>query len=102
MRERGIKKWLAYKSLTSQEEYLNSMRQEKARVEKPLISESVAENIDNLLRNYTGERVIVTFYLANKVRTTEGIISRIDGVYKILGINNMFISFKDVLNIEAV
>lgn len=102
MKDRGMKKWLAYKSLTSQADFLKAMQEEKAYVDKPMISESAAEDINNILVNYNGENVAVSFYLGGKVRTTEGIIRRIDSVYKMLEINDMKIVFKNIVGLSYV
>ena len=102
MKERGMKKWLAYKSLTSQEDFLKAMKQQKSFIEKPLISESKAPEIDYLLRADGGERVSVLFYLSGRMRSSDGTISRIDGLYKFLEINGLKIWFKDIVEIERI
>ncbi len=100
MKERGMKKWMAYKSLTSQGDYLNKMRNEKSLEERPLISESKAEEINNILSNYQGETVIMSAYLGGHVRVIEGQIEKIDPIYKTLEIKNMKISFKNIVEIK--
>ncbi len=100
MKERGMKKWMAYKSLTSQGDYLNKMRNEKSLEERPLISESKAEEINNILSNYQGETVIMSAYLGGHVRVIEGQIEKIDPIYKTLEIKNMKILFKNIVEIK--
>ncbi len=100
MKERGMKKWMAYKSLTSQGDYLNKMRNEKSLEERPLISESKAEEINNILSNYQGETVVMSAYLGGHVKVIEGQIEKIDPIYKTLEIKNMKISFKNIVEIK--
>lgn len=95
-----MKKWMAYKSLTSQEDYLNKMRSEKSKEERPLISESRAEEINEALLYYQGETVTLSAYLGGHVRTIEGTIDKIDPICKILVINDMKISFKNIVEIK--
>ncbi len=95
-----MKKWMAYKSLTSQGDYLNKMRNEKSLEERPLISESKAEEINNILSNYQGETVIMSAYLGGHVRVIEGQIEKIDPIYKTLEIKNMKILFKNIVEIK--
>lgn len=100
MKERGMKKWMAYKSLTSQGDYLNKMRNEKSLEERPLISESKAEEINDILSNYQGETVVMSAYLGGHVKVIEGQIEKIDPIYKTLEIKNMKISFKNIVEIK--
>lgn len=100
MKERGMKKWMAYKSLTSQADYLNKMRRERSVEDKPLISESKAEEINRILSNYQGETVAISAYLGGHVRVIEGQIEKIDPIYKTLEIKNMKILFKNIVEIK--
>ena len=100
MKERGMKKWLAYRSLPEQEHYLEQLRQERAYIECPIISDSEAEAIDMALRNYQGELVAVRFYCNGKIRETTGTIQRIDAIYKAIQINAMTIVFGNLLGIR--
>ena len=100
MKERGMKKWVAYKSLTNQADYLNKMRRERSVEDKPLISESKAEEINHILSNYQGETVAISAYLGGHVRVIEGQIEKIDPIYKTLEIKNMKILFKNIVEIK--
>lgn len=100
MKDRGMKKWLAYKSLTSQADFLNVMHREKAIEAKPMISESEAERINDALSNYSGEPIILSVYLGGHVKTIEGIIRKIDPIYKMLEINDIKIPFKNIVGVE--
>lgn len=100
MKDRGMKKWLAYKSLTSQADFLNAMHKEKAIEAKPMISESEAERINDALTNYSGEPIVLSVYLGGHVKTIEGIIRKIDPIYKMLEINDIKIPFKNIVGVE--
>lgn len=102
MKDRGMKKWMAYRSLPEQERYLQSMQRERAFVERPLISESTAEEINTVLTSYQGQTVSVRFYCNGAVRETIGTIHHIDSVFKAIQINAMTIVFANILGINYV
>ena len=49
MKDRGMMKWAAYKSLNRQSDFIAKTLYEQGKKEKPLISEERAEKIDALL-----------------------------------------------------
>ena len=99
MKERGMKKWLPYKSLTSQADFLQAMRKERAYQDKPQIAQDKAEEINALLSSYQGQEVTVTFYLNGQIRKSDGIIHWIDAVFKAITINDMKIAFSNIVDI---
>ena len=62
MNDRGMKKWAPYKSLNEQETFLNQMREKRSRIEKPIISQDLAEQINYILLNHNNKELIFTFY----------------------------------------
>ena len=82
MSERGMKKWAPYKSLNEQERYLNKLHKDNEKVEKPTISADEAEEINEILVNYNGEELIVTFYKDYKIQSINSAIKKIDVVNK--------------------
>ena len=82
MSERGMKKWAPYKSLNEQERYLNKLHKDNEKVEKPTISADEAEEINEILVNYNGEKLIVTFYKDYKIQSINSAIKKIDVVNK--------------------
>ena len=78
MSERGMKKWAPYKSLNEQEHYLNKLHKDNEKVEKPVISSDEAEEINEILVNYQGEELLITFYRNEKIQSITSIIKKID------------------------
>ena len=78
MSERGMKKWAPYKSLNEQEHYLNKLHKDNEKVEKPVISSDEAEEINEILVNYHGEELLITFYRNEKIQSITSIIKKID------------------------
>ena len=78
MSERGMKKWAPYKSLNEQEHYLNKLHKDNEKVEKPVISSDEAEEINEILVNYQGEELVITFYRNEKILSITSIIKKID------------------------
>ena len=62
MNDRGMKKWAPYKSLNEQETFLNQMREKRSRIEKPIISQDLAEQINYILLNHNNKELLFTFY----------------------------------------
>ena len=82
MSERGMKKWAPYKSLIEQEKYLNKIHTENTKVEKPIISSETAEEINNILVNYNGEELIISYWRNDKLNKTTSTLKKIDPVNK--------------------
>jgi hypothetical protein len=99
MKERGMKKWLAYKSLSEQEKYLENMERKKSKVARPLISENKAEEINSLLTTYHGERVAIRFYHDGFIKESRGIIERIDTFYNFIKISDISISMSSIVDV---
>ena len=82
MSERGMKKWAPYKSLNEQEHYLNKLHKDNEKVEKPVISSDEAEEINEILVNYQGEELVITFYKNEKIQSINSVIKKIDAENK--------------------
>ena len=82
MSERGMKKWAPYKSLNEQEGYLKKLHQNQEKIERPRISSDEAENINEILVNYHGEELIISYWRSNQINTITSIINKIDPVNK--------------------
>ena len=54
MSDRGMKKWAPYKSLNEQWDVLDNLSASEQKVERPTISNEVAEEINDKLVNYNG------------------------------------------------
>ena len=78
MSERGMKKWAPYKSLIEQEKYLKKASQKNEKIERPQISSDEAENINEILVNYHGEELEITYWRNEKINTISSILVKID------------------------
>lgn len=78
MSERGIKKWAPYKSLVEQEKYLKKLHEDNQKVERPLLSEDEAQEINEILVNYQGEELEITYWRSERINTIVSVIKKID------------------------
>ena len=103
MSERGMKKWAPYKSLNEQENYLNKLHKDNEKVEKPRISSDAAEEINEILVNYQGEELVITFYRNNKIQSITSIIKKIDADNKKIVLpDRKTIYFNELVGLERV
>ena len=82
MSERGMKKWAPYKSLIEQEKYLKKAHQDNEVITRPVISSDEAEEINEILVNYHGEELEVSYWRNDKIDTISTILVKIDPVNK--------------------
>lgn len=78
MSERGMKKWAPYKSLPEQEKYLRKLKEDQEKVSRPVMSSDEAEEINEILVNYSGEEIIITYWRNEKINTISSIFKKID------------------------
>ena len=103
MSERGMKKWAPYKSLNEQENYLNKLHKDNEKVEKPRISSDAAEEINEILVNYHGEELLITFFRNNRVQTVSTVIKKIDVENKKIVLpDRKTIYFTELVGLERV
>ena len=103
MSERGMKKWAPYKSLNEQENYLNKLHQNQNKVEKPKISSDEADNINEILVNYHGEELIITYWRNDKINTVSSILKKIDPINKKIVLpERKTIHFNELISLERV
>ena len=103
MSERGMKKWAPYKSLNEQENHLNKLHKNNEKVEKPRISSDAAEEINEILVNYRGEELLITFYRNEKIQSITSTIKKIDVENKkIVLIDRKTIYFAELVGLEIV
>ena len=103
MSERGMKKWAPYKSLNEQENYLNKLHKDNEKVEKPRIFSDVAEEINEILVNYQGGELLITFYRNNKIQSITSTIKKIDADNKKIVLpDRKTIYFTELVGLERV
>ena len=97
---RGMKKWAPYKSLNEQADFIKKMYYDKHKIERPKISNEVAEEINNILANYNNEILQITYYEDGYVYTIENSIYKIDIINKRIYLDRTsFIGFENLLNL---
>ena len=103
MSERGMKKWAPYKSLIEQEKYLKKASQKNEKQERPQISSDEAENINEILVNYHGEELEITYWRNEKINTISSILVKIDPENKKIVLpERRTIYFKELISLERV
>ena len=103
MSERGMKKWAPYKSLVEQEKYLKKAHDDNNKQERPTISSDEAEEINEILVNYHGEELVITYWRNEKINTVSTIIKKIDPVNKKIVLpDRKTILFAELINLERI
>ena len=103
MSERGMKKWAPYKSLIEQEKYLKKAHQDNNVVKKPTLSSDEAEYINEILVNYHGEELEITFWRNDKLNTMSTILVKIDPVNKKIVLpERKTINFNELISLKRI
>ena len=101
MSDRGLKKWAPYKSLNEQWSTLDSLYKNEDKVEKPQISNEVAEEINDILVNYRGQELEFYYYKNGYILKEKSTIKKIDAFNRKLILNNQkIILLKDLVGIK--
>lgn len=101
--DRGMKKWLAYRSLNEAEDFMALMHRKRQRVDKPLLSSDKAEEIDRFLQNYEGGLCLIVHYDDGFIYKEETRLIRIDAFEKrLITEDNKKVPFKDLLDIRDI
>ncbi len=101
MSDRGMKKWAPYKSLNEQWSTLDSLHKDEEKVEKPQISNEVAEEINEILVNYHGQELEIYYYKNGYIKKEKSTIKKIDAFNRKLILDNqMIIYLKDLVGLR--
>ena len=101
MSDRGMKKWAPYKSLNEQWEVLDNLSASEELVERPTISNEVAEEINDKLVNYNGEELEFYYYKKGRILKEKSTIKKIDAFERKIYLNNgMKILLKDLVGLK--
>lgn len=101
MSDRGMKKYAPFASLIEQSTYLEEMRYQKNKTDKPKISSERAEKINTVLTNYHKEEITITYFKDGYLYDVKGIIQKIDTNKRVVKINENSILFTDIIDIES-
>ena len=103
MSERGMKKWAPYKSLIEQEKYLKKASNDNQKQVRPTLSSDEAELINEILVNYHGEELIISYWRNEKINTMSTTLKKIDEINKkIILPDRKTILFVELINLERV
>ena len=101
MSDRGMKKWAPYKSLNEQWSTLDRLHQDEEKVEKPKISNEVAEEINEILVNYHGQELEIYYYKNGYIKKEKSTIKKIDAFNRKLILDNQKIIYlKDLVGLR--
>ncbi len=101
MSDRGMKKWAPYKTLEDQWSTLDNLYKSEEKVEKPLISNEVAEEINDKLVNYQGQEYEFYYYKSGRILKEKSTIKKIDAFNRNLILTNgIKISLRDLIGIK--
>jgi len=101
MSDRGMKKWAPYKTLEDQWSTLDRLYKSEEKVEKPLISNEVAEEINEKLVNYQGQELEFYYYKNGRILKEKSTIKKIDAFNRKLILDNKIIIYlKDLVGLK--
>ena len=101
MSDRGMKKWAPYKSLIEHDPALGKMKKDRTKIDKPKISSEEAEEINDLLVNYHGQEVIITYYKNGELFDINAVLKKIDPLERrILTTERKSIPFSEIISIK--
>lgn len=100
--DRGMMKWMPYKSLTEQSVALANMLYEKRKTPKPRISVDRAEEINEILCHYGQENVRAKYWEDGYLHTIDCIISKIDQINRVLCVDDKRIPFSSLIDLTVI
>ena len=101
MSDRGMKKWAPYKSLQEQWEVLDNLHEKEELIERPILSNEQAEEINDKLVNYDGQEYEFYYYKRGKILKEKSTIHKIDAFNKKLILENkIIINIRDLIGIK--
>ena len=101
MSDRGMKKWVPYKTLEDQWTVLDRLHASEEKVEKPKISNEVAEEINDKLVNYQEQEYEFFYYKNGRILKEKSTIKKIDAFNrKLILDNNVIIYLKDLIGVR--
>lgn len=102
MNDRGMKKWMPYKSLEDQSDFLAQMQYEKRKMPRPTLLDEEIYKINAILTSNHQKPVILKYYNDGYVYEMRGRITYVDSVYKYIKISETRIDFRDIVKIEEL
>jgi hypothetical protein len=100
--DRGMKKWAPYASLIEQKGTIHSMKKDRTKVKKPLLSQEQASSINDILLKSHGKTLMIRFYEQGFIYEDRFVVKKIDLDYKKLICDRQTINFNQLLNLEII
>ena len=100
--DRGMMKWAPFQSLVEQATSLAMMRRTKSKIEKPLVSNDQAEEINERRVYHNQQAVRAQYWEDGYLYEKEGIISKIDGIFRFLILEGKKISFSNLIRLVLI
>ena len=101
MSDRGMKKWAPYKSLIEQEIFINKMRVNKSKIEKPILCDEEMDKINYYLTEKRNKTLIFSIYEDGYIYEIETKIKTIDQYSEsIVFENNLKVNIYDIVDIK--
>lgn len=97
---RKMVKWAPFVSLKEQTIYLNKLREERLKVERPILSEDDMMVINDILVHYHGQVLKITYYKRGMIEQIETSIRKIDTQNKKIVTSDISIAFDDLIKLE--
>ena len=94
--------WAPFNSVINNHDIYNDIKDKESYIEKPNYTEEQLEELEFKIKNaYTSHDIIKIYYYHNhKSICIDGIINKIDPIYKRININNTYINFYDIISIN--
>ena len=102
MSDRGMMKWVPYKSLVEQDQELTKWRINKEKIEKPIIMEDKAAELNDFLVSYHDQVIIASYFQSGFIVKVKGQIKKIDLNDQSLLVDTTKIKLVDLLDLENV
>lgn len=104
MINRDIIKWQPFDSLVSAQKMINSIVNEKAKINKPILSSDQLNQLNDLIIEYFYEQIniIIKYYKNNNIYKTAGIIIDLNQSNKTITLNtNVKLHISQILQIST-
>jgi hypothetical protein len=102
MSGRGMKKWAPYASLIEQKGTITRMKQTRTNINKPLLSQEQAMQINALLFQIQQKTAKIHYFMDGILHTMEGLVNKVNFDEKYLEITHQRIPFHTLTSIMLI
>lgn len=103
--ERGMKKWMAFRSITDQYEGIRRILYDQKKIPRPILDEDKVDDINRCLVEAYNRKLNVTisYYDDGFIETCSGILKHISTVYRRIELTNQRkIPYTDIVDVEII